>query len=78
MFGLRRKLIIALGSIIALGVLTVGSYFYGRFDERAHCNTKELTATIKGVERHDRIERGITGMDVPALDNGLAGWLRHE
>lgn len=76
--GLRGKLVMGLLTLLALGAMVAGAYTAGRYDQKAHCDTKELTNELKGVQRHDEIERGIMGMDVPALDNGLSGWLRHE
>ena len=78
MLNLKRKLIMALSSLLMVGVLTVGAYFYGRTDGGTDCEVKQLRVELKGVDRHEDIEQEIMGMDVPALNHGLSRWLRPD
>lgn len=75
---LKARIIAVLVSLLLIGGSIVGAYFYGRADEKAHCSTSQLTAELEGVDRHDSIERGVLGMDVPDIDRSLSNWLRPE
>lgn len=77
MFGITKLKII--GLLIAILTLA-GSHTYvylkGTWNAQAECKSDRNEAELEGVDRHDTIEKGVMGMDIPSLDNGLAYWLR--
>lgn len=76
MIDIKTKLIRGLViSLVSLGLL-IGAYFYGRADQRAVCDNKQLVSEVKGMREHEYMEREVRQLDELNLDTVLDHWMQ--
>lgn len=73
---LKTKLIRGLViTLVSIGII-IGAYFYGRSDQKAHCDSAALTQELKEVNENEEVNRAVKRLDESDLDSVLDLWMQ--
>lgn len=74
------KIKLILGGLALLALLSgiYGIYHFGKTTERTSTENVQLKSYKKDVEKNEKIDKQVRGMDKSTIDNSLSHWLRND